>query len=134
MVTIRIAGLVLGLALLGGCVSQSTRMTKSLAADHSTVPPGKALVVFMRPSRYGGAIQSTVYDVGQPADTFLGIVSGKTKLAYAAEPGKHLFMVVGDTLGVPILPPYYALRLVPYVIETLPMWQRRVRRRRRARR
>ena len=35
-------------------------------------------------------------------------------------------MVVGDTLGVPILPPYYALRLVPYVIETLPMWQRRV--------
>src|SRR5919199_1764768 len=37
-----------------------------------------------------------------------------------------LFMVVGDTLGVPILPPYYALRLVPYVIETLPMWHRRV--------
>jgi len=37
-----------------------------------------------------------------------------------------LFMVVGDTLGVPILPPYYALRLVPYVIETLPLWQRRV--------
>ena len=37
-----------------------------------------------------------------------------------------LFMVVGDTLGVPILPPYYALRLVPYVIETLPLWHRRV--------
>ncbi|HYW88148.1 MAG TPA: hypothetical protein VFB50_10285 [Chloroflexota bacterium] len=37
-----------------------------------------------------------------------------------------LFMIVGDTLGVPILPPYYALRLVPYVIETLPLWHRRV--------
>ena len=37
-----------------------------------------------------------------------------------------MFMLVGDTIGVPILPPYYALRLVPYVLEVLPMWQRRV--------
>jgi hypothetical protein len=37
-----------------------------------------------------------------------------------------MFMIVGDTIGVPILPPYYALRLVPYVIETLPYWKRRV--------
>src|SRR3979411_3349731 len=35
-------------------------------------------------------------------------------------------MIVGDTIGVPILPPYYALRLVPYVLEVLPLWQRRV--------
>jgi hypothetical protein len=37
-----------------------------------------------------------------------------------------LFMIIGETIGVPILPPYYALRLVPYVLEVLPMWQRRV--------
>jgi hypothetical protein len=37
-----------------------------------------------------------------------------------------LFMIVGDTIGVPILPPYYALRLVPYVLEVLPLWQRRI--------
>jgi hypothetical protein len=37
-----------------------------------------------------------------------------------------LFMIVGETIGVPTLPPYYALRLVPYVLEVLPMWQRRV--------
>ena len=37
-----------------------------------------------------------------------------------------LFMIVGETIGVPVLPPYYALRLVPYVIEVLPYWQRRV--------
>jgi hypothetical protein len=35
-------------------------------------------------------------------------------------------MIVGETIGVPILPPYYALRLVPYVIKVLPLWQRRV--------
>ena len=37
-----------------------------------------------------------------------------------------LFMIVGETIGVPILPPYYALRLVPYVVEVLPWWKRRV--------
>jgi hypothetical protein len=37
-----------------------------------------------------------------------------------------LFMILGETLGVPVLPPYYALRLVPYVVQVLPMWQRRV--------
>jgi hypothetical protein len=37
-----------------------------------------------------------------------------------------LFLLIGDSLGVPILPPYYALRLVPYLIDTLPLWQRRV--------
>ena len=37
-----------------------------------------------------------------------------------------MFMIVGDTIGVPILPPYYALRLVPYVLDVLPLWQRRI--------
>ena len=37
-----------------------------------------------------------------------------------------LFMIVGEMIGVPILPPYYALRLVPYVVEVLPYWKRRV--------
>jgi hypothetical protein len=37
-----------------------------------------------------------------------------------------LFMIAGDMIGVPILPPYYALRLVPYVVGELPMWRRRV--------
>lgn len=36
------------------------------------------------------------------------------------------FMVMGDFIGVPVLPPYYALRLVPYLVETVPMWRRRV--------
>jgi hypothetical protein len=37
-----------------------------------------------------------------------------------------MFMVMGEMLGVPILPPYYALRLVPYLAETVPAWKRRV--------
>jgi len=32
--------------------------------------------------------------------------------------------VFGDLLGVPILPPYYALRLLPYVAPAIPIWKR----------
>jgi hypothetical protein len=41
---------------------------------------------------------------------------------------ESLFMlsVFGDMLGVPILPPYYGLRLLPYVAPRLEGWKRRV--------
>jgi len=39
-----------------------------------------------------------------------------------------LFMLatVGDMIGVPILPPYYSLRLLPYVVPQISTWKRRV--------
>ena len=39
-----------------------------------------------------------------------------------------LFMlgVFGEMLGVPILPPYYGLRLLPYVVPQIETWKRRV--------
>ena len=39
---------------------------------------------------------------------------------------EHLFIltVFGDLLGVPILPPYYSLRLLPYIFPTLDTWRR----------
>jgi hypothetical protein len=37
-----------------------------------------------------------------------------------------LLVIIGDTLGVPILPPYYALRLLPYLQEIAPAWRRRM--------
>jgi hypothetical protein len=33
-------------------------------------------------------------------------------------------IVYGDLLGVPILPPYYTLRLLPYLIPTYENWRR----------
>lgn len=43
-----------------------------------------------------------------------------------------LFMAVtfGDMLGLPIVPPYYALRLLPYVVPNISSWKRRVSRER----
>jgi hypothetical protein len=36
------------------------------------------------------------------------------------------FMVLGELLGVPVMPPYYAFRLVPYLVPGVPVWRRRV--------
>ncbi len=39
-----------------------------------------------------------------------------------------LFMVVlvGDMIGIPVLPPYYALRVLPFVVPEIATWKRRV--------
>jgi hypothetical protein len=41
---------------------------------------------------------------------------------------EHLFILItmGDLLGVPILPPYYSLRLLPYVVPQVKTWKRRM--------
>jgi hypothetical protein len=41
---------------------------------------------------------------------------------------ENLFMLgtVGDMLGVPVLPPYYSLRLLPYLVPHISTWKRRV--------
>ncbi len=39
---------------------------------------------------------------------------------------EHLFILIvfGDFLGLPILPPYYTLRLLPYVVPNIAGWKR----------
>lgn len=41
---------------------------------------------------------------------------------------EHLFILItmGDLLGVPILPPYYSLRLLPFVVPQISTWKRRM--------
>jgi hypothetical protein len=86
---------ILLVAGLTGC--QSSLMVRSPANAATPTPaPGKALVVFMRPSSFGGAIQSSVYDTHDSTDDFIGIVSSKDKIGYQAEPGDHLFMVIAE--------------------------------------
>ena len=41
---------------------------------------------------------------------------------------EHLFILItmGDMIGVPILPPYYSLRILPYVVPQISTWKRRL--------
>jgi hypothetical protein len=78
--------------LLGACAS--THMTEVTEGQRASGPaPGKALIYVLRPSSFGGAIQSTIYD----GDQYIGTVSANTHVAYQAEPGRHMFMVIAES-------------------------------------
>lgn len=90
--TVRLPLLAVAILLLSACAS--TQMTEVVAGQQATGPaPGKALVYLIRPSMLGGAIQSTVFD----GDQYIGTVSADTHVAYQAEPGTHMFMVIGES-------------------------------------
>ncbi len=85
-------------SLISGCAGRVMHM-QELAADKAPVAPapGKAAVVFLRPSGMGFAIQSSVFEVKDNQSLLVGIVAAKTKVAYQVEPGKRLFMAVGES-------------------------------------
>jgi hypothetical protein len=41
---------------------------------------------------------------------------------------EHLFMLIvfGDLIGLPILPPYYSMRLLPFILPGVRRWKRSV--------
>lgn len=110
--------------LSGGCASSYMRVVQGEEAV-SEPQPGKAMMVFMRPSMVGGAIQASVFEINDGKASFAGIVSAKTKVAYDAAPGEHLFMVVGESAdfmsaSVRAGKTYYAL-----VTPRMGMWKAR---------
>jgi hypothetical protein len=83
--------------VLSGCAGRIVRMGLMPAESASPTPlPGKAMVVFMR-GQDSALVQSTVYEVKGPEVEIIGIVAAKTKVAYQVDPGKRMFMAVGET-------------------------------------
>jgi len=37
-----------------------------------------------------------------------------------------ILITLGDVIGVPVLPPYYHLRILPYVVPQIATWKRRM--------
>lgn len=69
--------------------------------------------------------------LGRSAKEFLYGMAGHDMTRYALKTRgsmEHLFILItmGDLLGVPILPPYYSLRLLPYVVPQISTWKRRM--------
>lgn len=94
----RFSLLLAGLCLLLGGAAADARSKKMLEAaeQHPRPTADTALVVFLRASFYGAAIQSTVYEVEDDGQRFLGIVSNKTRVATRVKPGPHRFMVLAE--------------------------------------
>ena len=86
------------LFVLSGCSGSVSNMQVS-KVDISNIAPkeGKAKVIFMRPSSFGFAIQSSVFTIKDNTPSIIGIVAAKKKLGQDFEAGEHLFMVIGES-------------------------------------
>jgi len=74
----------------------------------SRVDRGRSLIHTLRDILYG----MTIYEWIRELEKEKGSV-------------ERLFVLItfGDLLGVPILPPYYSLRLLPYVVPLIQGWR-----------
>ena len=83
---------------VSGCAG-SSRYMKLVPEHESSYTPGggRSLVIFMRPSGFAFAIQSSVFDITTGENKLVGIVSAKKKVAYQTDPGEHMFMVIGES-------------------------------------
>jgi hypothetical protein len=70
--------------------------------------------------RFGKAARETIYGMAAHDTARFAL---KTRGSM-----EHLFILItmGDLLGVPILPPYYSLRILPYVVPQIATWKRRM--------
>ncbi len=75
--------------------------------------------------RVGSSIKSAIKTLGE-------VIYGMTIYDWVRELDKarheqdRLFtlIVYGDLLGIPIMPPYYTLRLIPFMVPALDRWRR----------
>jgi len=94
-----LAGILLIVVLsLFGCAGSNQYMKLSVPESVSAVASdNESLVIFMRPSTLGFAISSSVFDINDKDESFVGIVSAKKKVVYRTAPGEHMFMVIGES-------------------------------------
>ena len=94
---LKFASVLLIFMLFFGCAGSSRYMKDVTDGEVSYVPGAdQSVILFMRPSTFGFAIQSAVFDVTTDENKLVGIVSAKKKVVYITEPGKHLLMVTGE--------------------------------------
>lgn len=81
-----------------GCAGKTATM-RDIPSDQvpAAIESDKARIVFMRPSTLGFAVQSSVFEVVSGEPELIGIVSAKKKVGFSCSPGKHLFMVIGES-------------------------------------
>lgn len=117
---------IFALLLLSGCAGSLKHMQVVEPGAVKKAPSaGKSMIVFMRPSTLGHAIQSSVFDVTNGDPQLIGLVPAEMKVAHEVEPGKHLFMAIGESAD--FMHADLAADKTYYALVTLPMgaWKAR---------
>lgn len=89
-----------------------TVLSAKASSHSSSIPPASRLRRLRRVLGdifYGATIYEMVRDVRKER--------GQVERLF-------VLLVFGDLLGVPVLPPYYTLRLLPYVLPNIATWRR----------
>ncbi len=78
-----------------------------------------------------GRLVTTIHRLNRAlAEILYGMALHDQVRALARQRGslEHLFVLIsfGDLLGLPILPPYYSMRLLPFVVPLINNWRRRM--------
>ncbi len=80
-----------------GCASKLMQPADP-AAVHATVDADESAVVFFRATSFGGAIQAPVIEAAEDgALRYVAVISAKTKYLHRTTPGKHLYVVGGES-------------------------------------
>ena len=82
-------------------------------------------------SRLAGGLGRNLGTWGRAARDFLYGMLGYELAQHALEmranvEGLFMLATFGDMIGVPVLPPYYNLRLLPFAVPHIAAWKRRV--------
>jgi hypothetical protein len=87
----------LALLAFAACSGSSKYMTKNETPVPATPEPGKARIVFVRPSGFGYAVTFTVVD---EKGNFVGQVPAKGHVLHSVAPGRHRFLVWAENTAV----------------------------------
>jgi hypothetical protein len=80
--------------LLVGCAFTPSQMVRATAAPQ--LDAGKALLTFLRPSNYGGAVSFGIWD----SEQFLGELKGESSVSCLVSPGEHVFLAKAENWAV----------------------------------
>lgn len=117
---------VLAIVFFYGCAG-SVKNMREIPDEQAvyTPDPDRAMIVFMRPSTFGFAIQSSVFEIVDDNPELVGIVAAKKKVAYQVEPGGHLFMVIGESADFMKADLQAGKRYYALVTPRMGMWKAR---------
>jgi len=79
--------IIFSLILFTGCGSHMMAKTDLIAVDNQ-----QAVVTFVRPSLFGGAIKFGIWD----REKFIGILTANSLMQYKTSPGEHLFIAQAE--------------------------------------
>jgi hypothetical protein len=82
--------------VLAGCASKHMEVT-AIGQNEGALTENEAAIVFFRDSILGGAIQAPVVESKGAEVEFVSIMSLNTKFLHKTTPGKHIYVVGGES-------------------------------------